>query len=388
MGFKNNVIYALNWLETMKDTLYAINADNGTILWRSTFGIAALYITGLVFTKNNDIITADLSKIARINHKDGDTLWCIERHTPGLTWVGLALFEGIVYGWEGVVGTEFSIIAIDAETGIKKYKKAIPSAGIINLHATTIPIVSKDTIIYALRPENNLVALKDNGDSLSILWSIPIIDGGNSKPSIGPDESVYFTNHKKIMRASPEGKIIDSSIIIQSEAVQYQNGYFAIDANGTIYFNNNTYNGVLFSFTKDLQLTWTDTIKGISHGGPALGPNGLLAIAGADNILRVYKPENLFSNYQYSLNLKPHVLCMCSKGYITFKYYIQEYTGVKLLLYNTRGQEIYAYENMPNSPGFHCVNIKDINENYGNGRFIYQLIIGNKSISNTVSIVK
>ena len=303
----------------------------------------------------------------------------------------LIIYKETVYGWEGVIGTEFSIIAIDVENGNIKYKKAVPNAGTGNLFATTMPVVSKEKVIYALRPENNLVALKDNGDSLSFLWNIPIVDGGYSKPAIGPDGSVYFTNHKRIMRAeSSEGNILDSSIIIQADTVQYQNGYFAIDAIGTVYFNNNAnpVKGVLFCFTKDLELIWSDSIMRVGHGGPALSKHGLLAIAGANSILRVYKPDSLSTQDQIIFTTPPPVTHICTPLYISFKYYVQYHTDVRLLLYNTRGQEVYSYEGMPGTPGCHIVNIRYIHRSCGSGRFVYKLDVGGESAVNALSIVE
>jgi len=392
LGFRNNIVYASNWFgdASKGDTLYALNAENGEILWKSKTLILGQYYTGIAFTENGDIVLPLPDSVARINHENGEYIWCIKRYIPVPTWCGLAIFGKTAYTWEGPFGKPLVIIAIDVETGNIKYQKEIPIAGSVGLNAPTTPVVDNKGTIYSLRPENNLVALQDNGDSLSILWNIPIEEGGYTELAIGPDGSVYFTNHKRIMRANPlTGNIIDSSIILKPTTPQYFSGHFAIDDNGTVFFNNggNFSEGKLYSLSSALEVNWADSIYHMQYGGPSISSHGILAVAGANNILRVYRPENLDINNHFT-TFKPEVTHFCSTEYITFKYYIQNHTSVKLILYNLRGQQIYSLENMPSSPGLNTLSNKEIPEKFGVGQYIYQLNIGKKSISKSITIVE
>jgi len=394
IGFKNNVVYASNWFgdASKGDTLYAINADNGKIIWRSNVYILGDYSVGIAFTENDDILLPMPNFILRIDHTNGEGKWSIERYVPTApAWCGLAVFGKTAYTWEGPFGKPLVIIAIDIDGGFIKYSKEIPIAGSVGLNATTIPVVDNNGTIYALRPENNLVALKDNGDSLSILWNIPIVDGGCTNQAIGPDGSVYFTNHKRIMRADPQnGVILDSSIILKPSTPIDFGGHFAIDGSGTVFFNNggNYTEGRIYSLSKSLSINWTDSIYHIQYGGPSLSTHGSLAVAGAYNILRVYKPENLDIKDDHFSIIKPEVSYIYSSGNITFKYYVEKNSSVKLILYNLRGQQIYTLKNMPSFPGLNIVTDREIINKLGTGHYFYQLIINNTSIFKPLTVIK
>jgi len=394
LGFRNNVVYASNWFGDLVngDTLYAINAENGEIIWRSNVFILGDYDLGAVFSEKGDLILSTPDSVTRINHLNGRRIWCIKRSVPVVSsYNGLTVFKDKIYGWFlGPLNT-LQIISISIDNGDIKDCIDIPSTN-PPVSLLTGPLISVDDngIIYALRAEDNLVAIKDNNDKLSILWNIPIRNGGDTNPALGPEGSIYFINHNKIMRANTEnGKIIDSSITVNADTSKYLNGYFAIDGKGTVFFNNHNYDyGKLYSFSENLELNWTDHIKGIGHGGPALSKHGLLAIAGADNFLRVYKPVNLKSN-----NLSMHyknttVSCSVFPQCIAFNYYVKYNSNVRLLLYNSKGQEIYNLTNLPNTPGFNTMKITNSNFNFCNGIYLLKLNIGAETKTGTFTIIK
>lgn len=391
LGFRENVVYAANWFgNTEGDTLFAIDAHNGEIKWFTDIGVLGVYNLGIAFTDNGDLILPLPFNIVRINHLNGDTVWCIERIVPVISdYCGLAVFNQTAYGW-AIIANELQLIAINVETGEIKYGKGVPTTHPpVNIWSAPLPVVSPSGIVYMYRPEDNLVAFKDTKDSLAILWNVPIREGGNTKPSIGLDGSVYFTHHNRIMRADTEtGEILDSSIIIWNDTITYINALFSTDAKGTVFFNTNYGGGILYSFTKNLKLNWTDSIDVMGYGGPALSKHGLLAVAGKGNILRVYKPVNLKTKKILVCSDQTEISYFLTPHLMMFKYYVQHRTNVNLILYNLRGQTIYSRNNLPNKSGFNMVRIDDSNLNIISGTYIYKLQVGSKTQTNTLHISK
>jgi len=389
LGFKNNVVYASNYTGGAgKDLLYALNAENGDIIWVNDIGIIGAYYLGCTFTDNGDfILPISNDRVARFNHKNGDTLWTVKRlvfATP--SYCGLSIYKETAYGWELGPSNEAMIVAIDIKTGKKRYRIEIPRTGSPKPYAVgPLPVIDSDGIIYVHKSNDNLVALRDNVDSLSIIWSDTIRDGGTGKPALGPDGSIYFTNHKRIMKADTKtGKIIDSSMIIVVDTNYDINGHYAIDAKGTVYFNP-CYHQIYFAFKYDLQLNWTDSIKHISYGGPALSKHGLLAVAGADDILRVFRPVNLQTNKSIKTNKKIPILHQCYPDYFIFKCHITQHTKVKLVLYNVLGQQVYCAEKASVNPGYHT---KRINIPSGSGQYIYKIYMGSDYFTDKITVIK
>ena len=125
----------------------------------------------------------------------------------------------------------------------------------------------------------------------------------------------------------------------------------------------------------------------IDFRGPALSKHGLLAVAGAENILGVYKPVNLdikkLENYSDIQNIKAY----SSSQFLHFVYYITTNTDVKLILYDLRGR--YIYNNiLPGESGIHKVKLDYHRENISSGRYIYRLMTGKTETTNIIQILK
>jgi outer membrane protein assembly factor BamB len=66
--------------------------------------------------------------------------------------------------------------------------------------------------------------------------------------------------------------------------------HFAIDSAGKVFFSNGAFsNGRLYAFNADLTERWHQHVPNINIGGPALGNNGTLVIAGIGTNLRAWR---------------------------------------------------------------------------------------------------
>ncbi len=385
IGFKDNVIYASNWQGgSGEDTLYALNAANGDIIWKNGIGIHGSPYLGCTFLENNDfLVTLKYGGIACFNHITGDTIWTIENLVPIIpAYCQISVFKNTAYIWE--FSDALSIVALDVRNGNKKYRMSLPNTfPPSNLMKGTFPVINGDGIIFLHRANNVFVAIKDDNEKLSVLWCDTIRGAGETSPAIGPDGSVYYVKNYKIMRADPDdGTILDSSMIMFPDSITEPVINFAIDANGTIFCNVTFSQNKLFSFTKDLKLNWTDTIPVISHGGPALSSSGLLAVAGKGDLLRVYKPKDL--NVADTKLTSTDFIISNKLNSLSFLFNLDKALNVNLSIYNIRGQQIYHSNNSVNTSGFYEIEVKDLSS----GQYISRVELGSETIVRKVNVVQ
>jgi hypothetical protein len=66
--------------------------------------------------------------------------------------------------------------------------------------------------------------------------------------------------------------------------------HFAVDASGKVFVSNGGFgNGRLYSFNPDLTLRWSLAVNNVNQGGPALGADGTLVIAGVGGNVRAFR---------------------------------------------------------------------------------------------------
>jgi outer membrane protein assembly factor BamB len=156
------------------------------------------------------------------------------------------------------------------------------------------PMVGPDGTIYAHKVGDNVTAIRDSGDSLHVLWIHPISGDGEqfsafSHFAVGPDSTVYVASDGRIQRLDPAtGNVIDSSEVVQDPSGVLFNVRLAIGSDGTVYLVTGQDNGGLYAFTPDLQTLWLEAAPNVNTSGPAIGPGGVLAFAGAGTTLKVY----------------------------------------------------------------------------------------------------
>lgn len=345
IGFRDGRVYAINFQESQHDTLYALDANDGSILWRGQVTTWMSITESASFADNGDVlVSASGMRIARINCQTGDTVWTASRVWPVSGSADLCVQGNTVYGYSGGISSLY-ISAWDLETGRFKYRTRIPDTHPGGPTPQTAPMVGDDGTVYAHKPGDNLTALTDNGDSLVIRWSHEVSGDGShysifSHFAVGPDGSVYCGSNGRIQRLDPTtGICIDSSPYIQDPTSSYFGLRMAIAADGTVYVTTGNQYAALYSFTPDLQLNWADTIPHLNTSGPALA-QGVLGVAGAGTTLKVYQCASSITDARPIPDCRLALRAEPLPGRVRLTFTLPEPGKVGLHLYDATGRAV------------------------------------------------
>lgn len=397
MGFRDNKIYVRDFQQNGSDTIFALNAANGTLIWKSGFTVERGIIWTAVFASNGDLILpgSGAKRIMRINHLNGDTVWTNSRIIPNTGAETMCINENTLYAWEGGLTTPKTIIAIDLATGIKKYSSAsLPGDGDQEIPFT----VSSNGVVYCIRDGGLMYALKDNGSGFTQLWTRNVIHpvGTYTQIAIGRDSSVYIPYGKKICRLNHlNGEILDSSIDLVSSgninprfvSGQFQNIFIG---NGA----DNPSEGKFFSFSKDLQTVyWTKPAPYNYYCGPVSGNNNLtptlLMTSGGTEISSVYNYvdniTNLSAEQPDQFTLKQNYPNPFNPV-TNLEFGISKLEFVTLKIYDILGNEIAILVNEELSPGTYIV--KFDGTNFSSGLYFYKLTSGDLTVTRKMNMLK
>ncbi|MBM3315540.1 hypothetical protein FJY71_06855 [candidate division WOR-3 bacterium] len=290
IGFRDGRVYAVNFQESQHDTLYALDAGDGHILWRGRVAVWLSITESASFAEDGDLlVAADNFRIARVDCQTGDTVWTTSRVWPVTGSADVCVFDSTVYAYSGDIGS-FSIDAYSLATGRLKYSKRIEDTHPGGPAPQAAPMVGDDGTVYAHRVGDNVTALRDTGDSLAVLWVHELsgeypLYSAFAHFAVGPDRSVYVASSGRIQRLDPTtGAAVDSSDYLEA-------GFhvrLAVGCDSTVYLSTGAVSGGFYALTPDLDIIWGDTLPNINTSGPAIGPGGVLAVAGNGNALKVY----------------------------------------------------------------------------------------------------
>lgn len=288
MGFKDNKIYARNFQQQGFDTIYAINPDNGEVIWKSRHTVERGIIWSAAFADNGDLIIpgSGTKSVMRINYLTGDTVWTRYRIIPNTGAECMCVMGNTVYTFEGGITTPKRLMAIDITNGaIKYYSQSLPGDG-----DQEIPFsIGRDGTIYIVRDGGNLHALKDSGTGFIELWNRPLPGavGTYSTFSVMLDDDLVIGAGKRIYKVdNVNGNIIDSTEDLISGGTL--NARIAVDAYNAIYVGNGASNpseGKYFAFDQELNTLWTDPVPYNYYSGPALFYPGGVLYCGAGNLI-------------------------------------------------------------------------------------------------------
>ncbi|RPI18004.1 MAG: T9SS C-terminal target domain-containing protein [Ignavibacteriae bacterium] len=292
MGFNNNKIYVRNFQQQGVDSFYAINPDNGNIIWKSNFTLERGITWAAIFAPNGDLFVpgSGTKSIMRINHTNGDTVWTKYRIIPNTGAETMCLYGNTLYTWEGSLVTPKRIAAFDANTGaIKYYSAALPGDG-----DQEIPFsIGPNGTIYAIRDGGLLYALKDNGTGFNQLWTYQPVTplGTYSQFGAGRDSTVYIPSGRRILHFNHQtGAVLDSSEELSSSG--YINPRITVGADGKLYVGNGASvpsDGKVFCLSSNLQTIWSVPLAYNYYSGPALGTNGILVVNGNGTNIIAYR---------------------------------------------------------------------------------------------------
>jgi outer membrane protein assembly factor BamB len=297
-AFKDGVVFATRAGNTNNSYMYALNALDGSILWKSEGLVDESSTEGSSYASNGDLIVGNFYNILRINHLDGTTVWQTARSCPTSGGGEVAVFENKGYYWEAAVnGPKISVI--DLENGQYLYSSESLSPGIIQQVA---PFVGPDGTVYGTRTMNNvttdfLFALSDKGSYFEEKWSVPLGYVPFGTFGVGPDGSVYsYSQSDEVIRIDPEtGIVTDTSEV--NLGGDFTQPRMAVDAYGNVFVTNGGFSsGALHSFNPDLTLRWTENITNVNVGGPAIGNNGNMIVCGTGTNVRAYEGIGTIQN--------------------------------------------------------------------------------------------
>ncbi len=287
-GFRDGKVYAVNFQESQHDTLYALDAHDGSILWTCEKTVPLGIIWAVVFAPNGDlIIPGSGATIVRIDHNTGQIIWETPRDLPNTGAEGLCVYDNTIYGWQGYINTPKTLTAWDLETGDEKYSSVgLPGDG----DQETTPSISHDGTIFALRDGGNLHALTDTGSGFTELWDISI--GPTStwvQFGVGHDGVLLAPDRNSLVSIDPaNGSIVHRSPDLVNTSTLVPR--ITIGGDGTIYLINGAASeGAFYALTPDLQISWSINLPYNYYSGPALGSDGILAISGNGTTLKVFQ---------------------------------------------------------------------------------------------------
>lgn len=149
------------YLTSMDHTVYAINLQDGTQIWRSPSLDGS--IVGKPAYGNNGILYVGTfaNKLFALDAKDGSIIW--EFPTEGWIWSGPALVDGILYFGD----LDGYFYAIDASNGTQIWQLTPDQ---LDGDLIGSPLVIEDSIFIASE-EGILYKLDTSGN---VLWSVPV----------------------------------------------------------------------------------------------------------------------------------------------------------------------------------------------------------------------
>ena len=291
-AIRNGVVYASRSGNSNAAYLYALDAADGSVIWKSDSLIDESSVEGLIFLENGDLIVGNINSVMRLNKVDGATVWQTYRLAYG-DGAELAVYGSKIYGIINDL-TQLKVAAFDTSDGQLLYKTEAIDNGLVQQQTQ---FLGNDGTIYLPRSQNNpitdsLYSFTDNGAGFTQNWSVPIHYIPFSSSGIGLDGSVYsYSRSGKVIRIDPvTGTITDSSQVILYGNASYPR--MSIDAAGIVNVTNGGFSdGAFFSFNADLTLRWQTPITNVFIGGPLIGWDGTLVICGIGSDIRAYRGD-------------------------------------------------------------------------------------------------
>ncbi len=299
-AIRDGQVYATRAGNTDLAPLYALDPDDGAIIWESEGLIDESTTESPAFAANGDIIVGNFGSLIRINRDDGTTVWQVPRSSPTSGGSQATVFGDRVYAWEASgVGPVVSVF--DLADGTELYSSDGIGGGFVQQLGL---LVGPDGTVYAPRTQNNpitdyFVAFTDTGTALVEKWRVPLGYVPFASFGVGPDGSVYTyetsedagSHFLTVLRLDPAtGTALDTSPPLATDFPSEPR--IAIDAFGKIFLTNGGFtHGMLYAFDADLTQRWSVPIGNVNLGGPVLGRGGVMVVCGTGTNVIAYWTE-------------------------------------------------------------------------------------------------
>lgn len=305
-AINEGVVYASRSGNTNPSYLYALDVEDGSILWQSEDLIDESSTESLVFDEVGDLVIGNFGSISKIDHQTGMTVWTSERQAPSSNGQEVALFEGKIYAWQAASGGP-QVSVFNIEDGSFLYGSESLSPGIVQQLGL---LVSPDGTIYAPRTQNNVAtdfmfALEDTGESLEIKWQFPLRYVPFATFGIDTDGHVLsYSLEGEVVKLDKEtGEVLFRSIPILFDLATFPR--IAVDRNGNTYVTNGEFaGGAIYAFDESLNVIWSEMVLNNNVGGPALGKDGVLVVCGVGTDVRAYEGSEVSSTSSLNAFIK------------------------------------------------------------------------------------
>jgi hypothetical protein len=292
LGTSNGLVYASRSGNgaSVSQIVYALDQATGNTAWTSAEPIDAGPYDGVVFTTDGDMVVGNASNVRRISAADGSTVWTSPRICNVTSSCGVALSGDAVYVAEPAPGGNV-IRKLDLATGMSLYQTPV----MVGFTLQNTPFAGPDGTVYLSRTQNNpstdfFYAFDDTGTALVERWHVDAGWTTFSEWGCASDGSVYMIDRTfRVRRLDPAtGATLATSM--DPIASSGPSPHMAVDASGKVYLSNGGFsNGRLYSFNDDLSLRWSVAVTNINQGGPSLGEDGTLVVAGIGTDVRAYR---------------------------------------------------------------------------------------------------
>jgi outer membrane protein assembly factor BamB len=343
-AFKDGILYATRAGNTNYSYMYALNATDGSVFWKSEGLVNECSTEGASFASNGDLIVGNFDNILRINYLDGTTVWQTNRSCPTSNGQEVAVYGSRGYYWEASP-TGPMVSAIDLDTG--EFLFSTDGGLTPGLIQQVGLFIGPDGTIYAPRTMNNvttdfLFALSDKGTYFEEKWSILLGYVPFATFGVGPDGTIYsYSQEDKVIRIDPlNGNILDTAEVVLGG--DFSQPRIAIDAQGFVFVTNGGFaGGALYSFNPDLTLRWSENIANVNVGGPAIGNNGTLIVCGTGTDVRAY--EGVGTGLKQNVS-KSQLLVYPNPAdkYICVEFESAENQGSVIELFDCSGKKIFS----------------------------------------------
>ena len=373
IGFHQGTVYALH-TDRHGDTLYALHAETGAVKWQSSVPLRCAHASSAAFTPEGDLIVeGEEGVLVRIDHQTGRRLWATKCDPMARGELHPTVGGDWAYVWEWAPYPHQAVSMIELATGRKVATQVIPSHSKLIAFVQTPITVGPDGTVYAYKQRDKLVALRNTGTALQILWETPILgNSAYSQVACGPDGSIYLPHNGKIVRVNGRtGHIIDSTRTLVRSMAGGLSARLAVDALGTVYASVAEFpTGTVYAFTHNLKVRWSHEVEGLHLSGPALSVEGLLTVAGSGQELIVFQSDQyvamggqLASERKYNLTLTPSPANSVSK----LNYSLPQPQDIRIKLQDLAGKSVKTWKFPKQEAGDHelAIDLPEVKVNAG-----------------------
>ncbi len=292
LGTSNWLIYASRSGNgsSVSQIVYALDQATGNTVWTSTDLIDAGPYDGVVFAPNGDLVVGNQLSVMRISAADGSNVWTAPRVCNVTSSCGVALSGEAVYVAEAAPGGNV-IRKLDLATGMFQYQTPV----MVGFTLQNTPFVGPDGTVYLSRTQDSpstdfFYAFEDTGSSLVERWHVEAGWTAFSEWGCAADASVYMIDRTFRVRRLDSATGATLAMSVDPIASSGPSPHMAVDRSGKVYVSNGGFsNGRLYAFNDDLTLRWSLAVRNINQGGPALGEDGTLVVAGIGTNVRALR---------------------------------------------------------------------------------------------------